>query len=44
MGSLMYAQVYTRSDINFALRMLGRYQNDPGIDHEKTVKKVMHYL
>ncbi|XP_021301086.1 uncharacterized protein LOC110429389 [Herrania umbratica] len=26
-GSLMYAQVYTRPDITFAVGMLGRYQN-----------------
>ena len=43
-GSLMYAQVYTRPDIAFAVGMLGRYQNNPGIDHWKAAKKVMGYL
>ena len=32
-GSLMYAQVCTRPDIAFAVRMLGRYQSNPGMDH-----------
>ena len=29
LGSLMYAQTCTRSDINFAVEMLGRYQSNP---------------
>ena len=32
-GRLMYALVYTRPDITFAIGMLGRYQSNPGIDH-----------
>jgi hypothetical protein len=32
-GSLMYAQVYTRPDITFVVRMLRRYQSNPGLDH-----------
>ena len=32
-GSLMYAQVCTRSDIVFAVGMLARYQSNPDIDH-----------
>ena len=32
-GSLMYAQVYTRPDIAFAVGVLGRYQSNPGLDH-----------
>uniref|UniRef100_A0A2N9GQF3 Integrase catalytic domain-containing protein n=1 Tax=Fagus sylvatica TaxID=28930 RepID=A0A2N9GQF3_FAGSY len=43
-GSLMYAQVYTRPDIAFAVGMLGRYQSDPGLDHWRAAKKVMRYL
>uniref|UniRef100_A0A2N9EQW2 Reverse transcriptase Ty1/copia-type domain-containing protein n=1 Tax=Fagus sylvatica TaxID=28930 RepID=A0A2N9EQW2_FAGSY len=43
-GSLMYAQVYTRPDITFAVGMLGRYQSDPGLDHWRAAKKVMRYL
>jgi Reverse transcriptase (RNA-dependent DNA polymerase) len=30
---LMYAQVRTRPDIMFVVGMLGRYQNDSGMDH-----------
>ena len=43
-GSLMYAQTCTRPDISFAVGMLGRYQNNPGIDHWKAGKKVLRYL
>ena len=32
-GSLMYAQVYTRPDIVFIVGMLGRYLSNPGMDH-----------
>jgi hypothetical protein len=43
-GSLMYAQVYTRPDIAFVVGMLGRYQSNPGLDHWRAAKKVMRYL
>ena len=43
-GNLMYLQTCTRPDISFAVGMLGRYQSNPGIDHWKTIKKVMRYL
>jgi hypothetical protein len=43
-GSLMYAQVYTRPDITFIVAMLGRYQTDPKMDHWKATKKVLRYL
>nr|CAN79191.1 hypothetical protein VITISV_000233 [Vitis vinifera] len=43
-GSLMYAQVYTRLDIAFVVGMLGRYQSNLGIDHWKVAKKVMRPL
>ena len=43
-GSLMYAQVYIRPDIAFAIGMLGRYQGNPSIDHWKAAKKVVRYL
>ena len=32
-GSLMYAQVYTRLNIAFVVRVLGRYSSNPSIDH-----------
>ena len=43
-GSIMYAQVYTRPDIAFVVGMLGRYQSNPGLDHWKAAKKVLRYL
>ena len=43
-GSLMYAQVYTRLDIAFVVGILGRYQSNLGIDNWKVAKKVMKYL
>ena len=43
-GSLMYAQVCTRPNIAFAVRVLGRYQSNPGLDHRRAAKKVMRYL
>ena len=43
-GSLMYAQVCTRLDIAFAVRVLGRYQSNPGINHWRAAKKMMRYL
>jgi len=32
-GSLMYAQTCTRSDISFAVAMLGRYDSSPRLKH-----------
>ena len=44
MGSLMYAQVCTRSDIAFIVGMLGRYLSDPSQSHWKVAQKVLRYL
>ena len=43
-GSLMYAQVCSSSNIAYIVGMLGRYLINPGMDHWKTVKRVMWYL
>ncbi|XP_047337371.1 secreted RxLR effector protein 161-like [Impatiens glandulifera] len=43
-GSLMYAQVCTCPDIAFIVGVLGRYLNNPGMDHWKATKRVMRYL
>ena len=40
----MYAQICTRSDISFAVGMLGRYQSNPRADHCKAATKVIRYL
>ncbi|XP_070012944.1 secreted RxLR effector protein 161-like [Nicotiana tabacum] len=34
----------TRPDISFVIRMLGRYQSNPEIDHWKAAKRVLRYL
>jgi hypothetical protein len=43
-GSLMYAQVCTRPDISYAVSVLGRYLNDPGLSQWTAAKKVLRYL
>lgn len=43
-GSLLYAQICTRPDLAFTIRMFGRYLSNPGLDHPKAVKRVMRYL
>jgi hypothetical protein len=43
-GSLQYAQVYTRPDLAFVTGLLGRFQSNPEIEHWKLVKKVLRYL
>ncbi|RDX91452.1 hypothetical protein CR513_26568, partial [Mucuna pruriens] len=44
LGSLMYAQVCTSPDIAFVVGTLGRYLSGPGMQHWKTVQRVMCYL
>ena len=43
-GSLMYAQVCTRLDIDLVVGVLGRYLSDPGQSQWKAAKKVLRYL
>ena len=43
-SSLMYAQVCTRLDIGFIVRLLGQYQSNLGLEHWKVAKNVMRYL
>ena len=43
-GSFMYSQVCTRSDIAYIVGMLGRYLSNPSMDHWKKAKWVMWYL
>ena len=42
--SIIYAQICTRQYISFVTRMLGRYQNNLGMEHWKATKKVLRYL
>ena len=43
-GSLMYVQVCTRSDIAYIVGVLGRYFSNPRMNHWKIAKRVMRYL
>src|SRR6266498_2871480 len=43
-GSLMYLASATRPDISFAVRKLSRFVSNPGDDHWRALKRVIHYL
>ena len=43
-GSLMYAQVYTRLDLSFVVGILSRFQSNPRYEHWVAGKKVLRYL
>src|SRR3954468_21027610 len=43
-GSIMYAMLCTRPDVNLAISLVGRYQSDPGAEHWTTVKNILKYL
>ena len=32
-GSIMYAMLCTRPDVNLAVSLVGRYQSNPGMEH-----------
>ena len=44
MGSIMYAMICIRSDVAHSLRVVSRYQSDPGKAHWKVVKIILKYL
>ena len=43
-GSLMYAMLYTRPDICYAVGVVSRFQSNLGPDHLITVKHILKYL
>jgi hypothetical protein len=43
-GSIMYAMIYTRPDVSFALSATSRHQSDPGKEHWVAVKRILKYL
>ena len=43
-GSLMYAQTCTRPDLAYAVKVLARFQSNPGPEHCIGGKKVLRYL
>ena len=43
-GSLMYAMLFTRPDICYAVGVVSRFQSNPGPEHWVTVKHILKYL
>jgi hypothetical protein len=43
-GSIMYAMLYTRPDVSYALSATRRYQSDPGDAHWVAVKNILKYM
>ena len=43
-GSIMYAMLCTRPDVNLAVSLVGRYQSNPGKEHWTAVKNIPKYL
>ena len=42
--SIMYAILYTRPNVSYALSLMSRYQSNPGENHWKIVKNILKYL
>jgi len=43
-GSLMYAMVCTKPDLDYAVSMVSRFLNQPQKEHWKAVKRIFRYL
>src|SRR3954467_2334663 len=43
-GSIMYAMLCTRPDVNLAVCLVGRYQSNPGMEHWTAGKNILKYL
>ena len=43
-GSIMYAMICTRPDVSYALSMVSRYLENPGLSHWTAVKNILKYL
>ena len=43
-GSLMYAMLCTRPDIDLAVSVTSRYQSNPGEEHWISVKCILKYM
>ncbi|KAG8478904.1 hypothetical protein CXB51_028750 [Gossypium anomalum] len=43
-GSLMYAMVYSRPDLSYAVSVVSRYIVNPGKEHWKAVQWILRYL
>ena len=40
-GSIKYAMLCTRPDVNLAVSSVGRYQSNPGMEHRTAVKIIL---
>ena len=43
-GSITYAMLCTRPDVNLAVSLVARYQSNPGKEHWTAVKNILKYL
>ena len=43
-GSIMYAMIFTRLDVSYALSMTSRYQSNPDEGHWMLMKNILKYL
>ena len=43
-GSLIYAMMYTRSEIAYAVGIVSRFFFNPEKEHQATVKQILRYL
>ena len=43
-GSIMYAMLFTRPDVSYALSITSRYQSNPDKSHWTVVKNILKYL
>ena len=43
-GSIKYAMLCTRPNVNLAVSLVGRYQSNPGKEHWTAVKNILKYL
>src|SRR3954469_17299377 len=43
-GSIMYAILYTRPDVEHAISLTSRYQSDPRLEHWIAVNNILKYL
>jgi hypothetical protein len=43
-GSIMYAMLCTRPDVNLVVSLVGKYKSNPGKEHWTAVKNILKYL
>ena len=43
-GSIMYAMLCTKPDLRFAIRLVSRFQRNPGEAHWVAVERILRYI